>query len=236
MENQASTTPSIIINRHSNTSAWTVTSVSVATANWFSGTVATATTTPAITIIAWAITPTSVNKVTITAPATSSTLTVADGKTLTASDTTTLATNSITLWGGEVITFSATNAVSLLTTGSTSVTLPTSWTLLWSTRTINSQSGTTYTAVLGDAINTIVEFTSWSAVTFTIDTNANVAFPVGSQIDFSQQWAWKVTVAAAGGVTINSLGSNKALAGQYVAWTLIKEATNTWSLFGNLIA
>lgn len=43
----------------------TVTSVSVATANGFSGTVANATTTPAITIIAGAITPASVNGVTI---------------------------------------------------------------------------------------------------------------------------------------------------------------------------
>lgn len=64
------------------------------------------------------------NKVTITAPATASTLTVANGKTLTASDTTTLATNAITLAGGEVITFSASNAFSLLTTGSTVMTFP----------------------------------------------------------------------------------------------------------------
>lgn len=43
----------------------TVTTVSVATANGFSGTVANATTTPAITIIAGAITPTSVNGLTL---------------------------------------------------------------------------------------------------------------------------------------------------------------------------
>lgn len=69
----------------------TVTTVSVATANGFSGTVANATTTPAITIIAGAITPTTVNKVTITAPATGSTLTLVDGKTFTVSNTITLA-------------------------------------------------------------------------------------------------------------------------------------------------
>jgi len=44
----------------------TVTSVSVATANGFSGTVANATTTPAITIIAGAITPSTVNGMAIT--------------------------------------------------------------------------------------------------------------------------------------------------------------------------
>jgi hypothetical protein len=51
-------------------------------------------------------------------------LTLGTGKTLTASDTTTLATNAITLGGGEVITFSASNALSLLTSGSTSMTFP----------------------------------------------------------------------------------------------------------------
>ena len=48
----------------------TVTTVSVATANGFSGTVANATTTPAITIIAGAITPTSVNSVVISGSST----------------------------------------------------------------------------------------------------------------------------------------------------------------------
>lgn len=65
----------------------TVTTVSVVTANGVSGSVANPTTTPAITLTLGAITPTTVNKVTITAPATGSTLTIADGKTLTASNT-----------------------------------------------------------------------------------------------------------------------------------------------------
>lgn len=64
----------------------TVTSVSVATANGFSGTVANATTTPAITIIAGAIVPTSVNGVTISG---SSTPTLAVTGTTTVSGTNT---------------------------------------------------------------------------------------------------------------------------------------------------
>jgi len=74
------------------------------------------------------ITPTSVNGLTITA--TTGTFTLTNGKTLTVSDSATIAINSITLAGGEIITFSATNALSLLTTGATSVTLPTTGTLL----------------------------------------------------------------------------------------------------------
>lgn len=66
----------------------TVTSVSVVTANGVSGSVATATTTPAITLTLGAITPTSVNGLTITT--TTGTLTIAAAKTLTVSNTLTL--------------------------------------------------------------------------------------------------------------------------------------------------
>jgi len=80
------------------TGGGTVTSVSVTTANGVSGTVATDTTTPAISLTLGAITPSSVNKVAITAPATSATLTIADGKTLTANSSITLTgTDSTTM-------------------------------------------------------------------------------------------------------------------------------------------
>lgn len=69
--------------------SWTVTSVSVTTANGISGTVATATTTPAITLSLWAITPTTVNWNTFTTG--SYTLTGTAGKTLTFTNTLTLA-------------------------------------------------------------------------------------------------------------------------------------------------
>lgn len=74
----------------------TVTSVSVTTANGVSGAVASATTTPAISLTLGAITPTSVNGLTVTT--TTGTLTVANGKTVTVSNTLTLtATDGSTL-------------------------------------------------------------------------------------------------------------------------------------------
>lgn len=81
----------------------TVTTVSVTTANGVSGSVANATTTPAITLTLGAITPTSVNGLTVTS--TTGTLTVASGKTLTAN-------NSIVLAGTDstTMTFPATSA------------------------------------------------------------------------------------------------------------------------------
>jgi hypothetical protein len=86
-------------------STGTVTSVSVVPANGFSGTVATPTTTPAITLTT-TITGTlqgngtaiSASKVALTQPATGSTLTILDGKTLTVINTLTLtATDGSTL-------------------------------------------------------------------------------------------------------------------------------------------
>jgi hypothetical protein len=66
------------------TAAGTVTSVS-GTANQIS--VATGTTTPVLSIPSAFVLPGTINKLTLTAPATGSTLTIADGKTLTASNT-----------------------------------------------------------------------------------------------------------------------------------------------------
>lgn len=82
----------------------TVTSVSVVTANGVSGSVATATTTPAITITLGAITPTSVNGLTITANGTN-TLNITAGKSL-------IVTQSLTLSGTDstVMTFPTTSA------------------------------------------------------------------------------------------------------------------------------
>lgn len=139
----------------------TVTSVSVVTANGFAGTVATATTTPAITLTTTLNTPvlagngtaliaattvgtgstvvlqtsptlitpvlgiataTTINKVTFTAPATGSTLTIADGKTLTVSNTLTFTgtdTSSVAFGAGGTVLYSA--SVIPLTIGTTTI-------------------------------------------------------------------------------------------------------------------
>jgi hypothetical protein len=103
------------------------------------------------------------------------------------------------------------------------------------TRTINAQSGTTYTFVLGDAGN-ICEFTNASAVTVTVPPNSSVAFPVGTQIDVMAGGAGKVTFAQGSGVTIKSVSSFKSLAAQEAGATFVKMATDTWRLVGSLVA
>lgn len=87
----------------------TVTSISVVTANGVSASCATCTTTPALTFVLGAITPTTVNGLTIT-PTTSGVLTIANSKTLTAS-------NTLTFTGtdGSSVAFGAGGTVSYAT-------------------------------------------------------------------------------------------------------------------------
>lgn len=99
----------------------------------------------------------------------------------------------------------------------------------------NNQTGTTYTPVLTDA-GDVVTLTNGSAIAVTVPTNASVAFPIGTQITFAQTGAGKVTFAGAVGVTVNSADSFLSLRTQYSSGTLIKTATNTWLLIGDLAA
>jgi hypothetical protein len=99
----------------------------------------------------------------------------------------------------------------------------------------NQQTGTTYTLVLADASNKIVELSNTSAITVTVPLNSSVAYPVGSQIMLLQTNSGQVTVTGAGGVTVNSNPGLK-LRAQWSSATLIKRATDTWVLVGDTTA
>ena len=100
---------------------------------------------------------------------------------------------------------------------------------------INAQTGTTYTFVAADA-SKLVTASNGSAQTYTVPPNSSVAFDVGTAITVIGIGAGKVTLAQGSGVTINSLDSEKAINGQHASVTLIKTATDTWQLIGNLQA
>lgn len=99
----------------------------------------------------------------------------------------------------------------------------------------NAQTGTTYTLVLTDA-GKMVTLSNASAITLTVPTNASVAFPTNTRIDLLQYGAGQVTIAAAGGVTINSKASALKLSAQYAGATLWKKASDTWVLVGDISA
>jgi hypothetical protein len=98
---------------------------------------------------------------------------------------------------------------------------------------VSSQSGTAYTAALGDA-GAYVRFTNGAATGFTVPPNSAVAFPVGTVIEVEQAGAGALSVVAGAGVTINSRGGDLTLAGQSGGAALKKVAADSWTLTGDL--
>jgi hypothetical protein len=101
--------------------------------------------------------------------------------------------------------------------------------------TTNAQTGTTYTLALTDGNNTMVELSNASSITLTVPLNSSVAFPVGSQVHLLQTNSGQVTIAGASGVTVNATPGLKFRA-QWSGATLIKRATDTWVLVGDVSA
>jgi hypothetical protein len=97
-----------------------------------------------------------------------------------------------------------------------------------------SQKTASYTGVLTDR-DTLIEIGSSSATTFTIPTNASVAYPVGTSFDILQTGTGQVTIAGASGVTVNATPGLK-LRTQWSSATVFKRAENTWVVYGDLSA
>jgi hypothetical protein len=90
-----------------------------------------------------------------------------------------------------------------------------------------------YTLELDD-MSALVPIDAAGATTWTIPTNASVAFPVGASIDGAQLGAGLVTVAGPG-VTLVARGSALTSAGQGARWNATKTATDTWLVVGDLV-
>ena len=95
-----------------------------------------------------------------------------------------------------------------------------------------SQTGTTYTLVIGDAYD-IVERSNASANILEIPSNAVVPFDIGTQIHIIQVGTGQTTIQSTAGAVINSSNGLK-LRTQWSVATLIKRATNTWIATGDL--
>lgn len=94
-----------------------------------------------------------------------------------------------------------------------------------------------YTLVLGDQGDILLASNGATAGTITIPTNATVAFPTGTQITIIQTGSGQLTIQGAGGVTVNSTGATSTapkLRAQNSSATLIKSATNTWYVVGDI--
>jgi hypothetical protein len=95
-----------------------------------------------------------------------------------------------------------------------------------------------YTAVLANN-GQVVTMDNASANTFSIPTNASVAFPIGTQINVLQIGAGQTTIQAvtSGTTTIQSTGASAAapkLRVRYSAATCLKAGTDLWYVFGDV--
>lgn len=93
--------------------------------------------------------------------------------------------------------------------------------------TVNSQTGTTYTFVLTDR-GGLVTASNSAASTYTLPTNASVAYATGTRLYLLNIGAGTVTLAAPAGGTLT--GTLQVPTGVRVQ--LIKTGTNTWFVSG----
>jgi hypothetical protein len=158
-------------------------------------------------------TATSVNKVAFTAPATSATLTLTDGKTLAVTNT---------------LTFSGTD--------STVMTFPPASASVGYLNIPQNSKSAAYTTVLADSGKHIYHPASdANARTFTIDSNANVAYPLGTAISFVNMTSQVVTIAITSD-TLYLAGTgttgSRSLA-QYGVATALKVENTQWIISGS---
>jgi len=99
---------------------------------------------------------------------------------------------------------------------------------------IKSATASTYNFILTDSHKTVM-LIDGSSVAARIPLNSAVAFPIGTRIEIIQEGAGQITVqGTTAGVTLNSSGGMTKLAAQYAQATILKTATDTWYLFGDI--
>ena len=96
-------------------------------------------------------------------------------------------------------------------------------------KSVNSQTGTAYTLVAGDA-EKLIESSNASAQTITVPPNSAVPFPIGTIIQLTWVGATKPSFAAGAGVNILSPGGLLGCRVQYSTITLRKRTTDGWLL------
>ena len=106
------------------------------------------------------------------------------------------------------------------------------------TFTINTQTGTTYTAVSTDQYQVLVTMNNASANAFKIPTNASVAFPTGTAISVLNLGAGTCTISAvtSGTTTVVSAGTVSAqpTIPTYKSAVCLKTGTDTWVIVGGI--
>lgn len=104
--------------------------------------------------------------------------------------------------------------------------------------TVNAQTGTTYTAVKADGLNSIVTMDNAAANIFSIPTDATYNFPIGTTLVIYQKGVGVTTIQAvtSGTTTVTSAGvvSAAPLLARYKSAAAIKLAANSWTVIGGI--
>jgi hypothetical protein len=185
---------------------------------------------------------TSVNGTTI--PSSATLLTSTTGVTTFSGGTTgltpaTATSGAISLSGTLAVANGGTGVTSSTGTGNVVLSSNPSLTAPLITLSINLQTGTTFTPALSDG-GSIVTLSNASAISLTIPTDASVAFPIGTQLNFIQIGAGQVTISAVTPATtfISSNGAASAspkLRTTFSSASAIKVAGNLWYVVGDIV-
>jgi len=99
---------------------------------------------------------------------------------------------------------------------------------------LKAETGTTYTLVIADASNDLVQLNNASAITVTVPPSV---FSIGQQVNLYQRGAGQVTFSQGSGVTIRSTGAVSTapnLRAQYSAATVICIGVDEFLIVGDL--
>lgn len=97
-------------------------------------------------------------------------------------------------------------------------------------------SSTAYTLGTADA-QTLISFSSSSAIAVTIPKNSSVPLPVGTQVSVLQT-SGQITIAGASGVTVVSTGATASSPKTRVAYsiaTFVQMSADNWLVTGDVV-
>lgn len=109
------------------------------------------------------------------------------------------------------------------------------WTAIDPTFTLNviTSSDATYNPLVSNGAKQFVRLTH-AAPTFAVPADSTEGFPIGTVIEVQQMDSGAVVFDPEGGVTVQSRDGADQTAGQFAIAALVKVASNTWTLTGDV--
>ena len=101
--------------------------------------------------------------------------------------------------------------------------------------TVRSSALTLTNLILADADGVVITTTT-IATDVRIPLNSGAAYPLGTKVTIVQEGTGVITVVGTAGVTVQSAQGHDRLKHQYSVATIVKTATDTWYLYGDIQA